>query len=225
MDPRVVYFDLETTGLSVYDCEILQIGAVYENRRFYRYLWPTKGISVEATMIHGIYECECCSELTRWSTRGEMESIPDVVCPKHALEDFMTFLLEVAGPGNRRVVLVGHNAKAFDARVLVTQLIQFNVSDMDIIEGVVDSLGLAKSLNLKHLIPNCKLDTLMAFFLQERQEPEGHHCAVKDAIAVMKVVQAMANYMNMSLKKFVFSRGLGDWQDIYCSVAIKIRGY
>lgn len=51
LEPLVVYFDLETSGFSM-KSEILQIGAIHENSKFFIYITPTKQIHEEATDVH-----------------------------------------------------------------------------------------------------------------------------------------------------------------------------
>ena len=50
--PRIVYFDIETTGLEE-TCEILQIAAVSDKYRFSVYALPTQSIPAEVTSING----------------------------------------------------------------------------------------------------------------------------------------------------------------------------
>ncbi|MHA3772571.1 3'-5' exonuclease [Verrucomicrobiota bacterium sgz303538] len=96
-----VIYDLETTGLSSEDCEIIQIAAVryrggeiLRNERFFQYVKPTTAIPAHITSLTGV-------------TNRDVANAPS---QKEAILAFSRFV------GNGR--LIAHNGSRFDSKFL-----------------------------------------------------------------------------------------------------------
>ena len=137
---KVVYFDLETTGLNHRTqhsgVQIISIGAVTSrNQTFETYILPTCPISQRSSDIHGITLED-----------GELVDkdgyiIEEAQDPQDGLMDFMEWLEEVGCE-----YLVAHNNFRFDWIVLNKNLKRFRI-DHPIMDDVVpiDSMIFAKN--------------------------------------------------------------------------------
>ena len=127
-----IYFDLETTGLSVWKDRIIELGFIYnENKRVLRFN-PEMNISEGATRIHGI-------------TNKMVEECPpfEFLAPK-------IFKLFSMCRG-----VVGYNIRNFDLPLLQFELLRCNkdylLPDFEIIDVYEISQSLFKSLKLKDI--------------------------------------------------------------------------
>ncbi|CAH0393822.1 unnamed protein product [Bemisia tabaci] len=171
---RVVYFDLETSGLSD-RAEILQIGA-YDpdtNDAFERYILPKKDIPPGTTQHNGF-------ELINGQLyqNGDYRS---TVGLKSALIDFWDYLNDLPGGA---VTLTGHNIFNFDCRYLFRGIKSCNLVGpfSSVIEGFSDTLPLFR----EHLpyLANHKLG-----YIHEEIVGGGflEHDAVCDCIALSTI--------------------------------------
>lgn len=132
---KIVFFDLETSGVDRKSCEILQIAAKVDDYSFSTYVRPQLAIPAEASAVNSI------------------EIIDDKLCynkaPVHcvsivsALEAFIQFLGKFSAP----CLLVAHNA-TFDADILLRE-VRRNSMILDyskVIYGFVDSLPVFKKI-------------------------------------------------------------------------------
>ena len=100
---KVIYYDLETTGLRPLTgpngVEIVQIGAVCKHTRNKKtqklniYLVPNREISAGATQVHGL-------------TRDSLREFDDVFRPKQGLQVFMNFLEQQRDYNEEKILLV-----------------------------------------------------------------------------------------------------------------------
>ncbi|XP_072754393.1 DNA polymerase III PolC-type-like isoform X1 [Anoplolepis gracilipes] len=126
----LVYFDLETTGLSVKYSEICQIAARYEDQEFSAYMIPTRPISKNAADVTGL--SVCAGEMF---LHGEkVETIPFHV----ALQNFLQFLSNIG----KDITLVAHNGFRFDARILIKYIRVYNLWEKftSVVYGFTDTL-------------------------------------------------------------------------------------
>ncbi|XP_077863075.1 uncharacterized protein LOC102808737, partial [Saccoglossus kowalevskii] len=128
-DSPVVVFDLETTSFGI-DSSICQIAASYDGKIFDEYVDPCQPIHPAASNVTGL--TYTCGKLFH-----NFNLVP-TLSQKDALESFIEWI-----PLNS--VLVAHNCKNFDARILVSS---------------VQRYGLLDKLKHKHC---CFSDTLSVF--------------------------------------------------------------
>jgi DNA polymerase III epsilon subunit family exonuclease len=163
-DIEYIAFDLETTGFTPEDCEIVEIGAVRfaangrEIDRFQQLINPQCEISYAAGRVHGI---------TNEMVRGQpllREGIPD----------FMEFL--AAGPA----VMMAHNAP-FDLRFLSAALRKTKLRQVPR-HPVIDTVSLARARLPK--LSNHKLPELRDHF---RISTSLAHRALHDSLVLKQV--------------------------------------
>jgi len=129
---RIVYYDLETTGVSHADkhknVQLLQIGAVDadDGKEFEQYILPTCEIDSDATKVHGLSVAKEGLLL-----RGKKV---DAVEMKLGLERFLKWLEDFGEP----VVLVGYNSSKFDNYVLCHNLLRCRLTPA---KGILEKFG------------------------------------------------------------------------------------
>ncbi|XP_063441158.1 serine-rich adhesin for platelets-like isoform X2 [Mytilus trossulus] len=117
----VVTFDLETTGFG-YDADIVQICAEVvqitpqivdmEFQTFQEYILPIKPINPKASEVTGLYSDACSLYYKGQKVNTLSKSV--------ALEKFIKWL-------PHKAVLVAHNCKNFDSKIIVAQLSSVNL--------------------------------------------------------------------------------------------------
>ncbi|CAG2255966.1 unnamed protein product [Mytilus edulis] len=117
----VVTFDLETTGFG-YDADIVQICAEVvqitpqivdmEFQTFQEYILPTKPINPKASEVTGLYRDGCSLYYKGQKVKTLSKSV--------GLEKFIKWL-------PHKAVLVAHNCKSFDSKIIVAQLSSVNL--------------------------------------------------------------------------------------------------
>ncbi|XP_026277156.1 uncharacterized protein LOC113205662 [Frankliniella occidentalis] len=113
MDSQLVYFDLETTGLDVRKCEIIQIAATTDAGQSCNFfIKPLNSIPSEVTKINGL--AVVGGDL--YKNGRAVESLQ----PKAAWQNFIKFLRSV----HDNVTLMGHNAHRFDFPLLVRDMLK-----------------------------------------------------------------------------------------------------
>lgn len=179
---KVVYFDLETTGLSCKYAEILQISAKCDQNTFNVYCFPRKHIPKKA------------SEVNSLTVEGRKMFYKETEVPscsmQIALKSFLTFL-EKQG----ECILVAHNA-TFDAKFLVKNLHHFKLLQRarTTILGIVDTLRLTRKKLAEEKksgrLLNFKLSTLATFVLGDTYNFDAHN-AEADVAALQNILVAM----------------------------------
>ena len=133
----VCYFNLETTGLSD-DCEIVQVSAVdfAGLRLFDQYAYRNGSINFGSTKVASITKSS-----GKLFCHGKLV---DAVEVNVGLNRFRLWLKELCG----RVVLVGHNVRAFDVKQFWNNFKKWHFQDLSCscIEGFVDTLPLFRNL-------------------------------------------------------------------------------
>jgi len=161
---EIVFFDVETSGLSPFAHELIEIGAVKYNRytnefeKFESLLKPKRTLCEKNISVHGI-------------TNEDLESAPD---PQAIVEAFFKFI--------EGTTLVAYNAQ-FDIGFLMAEHIQRSLK----IEAnnVLDALPLVRYTyrNQEGKPENFKLSTLNSYFDLNLKS----HRAFDDAVACMVV--------------------------------------
>lgn len=134
-------FDIETTGLSKSDDEIIELSAVRfrafrAERTFTTLIDPGRHIPSRITEITGI-------------TDEDIKSAP-------VLEEIKASFLSFIGTDT----LIGHNIRAFDLGFLHRR--GFNIEDPE--RAYLDTLNISRRLISKDSIENHKLETLLKYF-------------------------------------------------------------
>ncbi|XP_070541211.1 protein PML-like [Ptychodera flava] len=182
-----IYFDLETTGLGT-SAHITQIAAVKGACSFDVYVIPKKPITKEASSVTGI-------KMDGGKMMHNGKEVAAVTITK-ALQDFLSFL-----DSSKNVILVGHNAKIFDSRVLFTAARACGmVAEMHkCIYGFLDTLPMFRAV-----LPGRQSYKQQSLF----EEIIGGSYAAHDALADVKALQCLTNKVNPSqtdLENFTFT--------------------
>jgi len=189
-----IYFDLETTGLNTRTSEILQIGAIHEDgSEFMRYIIPNGDIDEGASNVNGITK-------EYGSLYKDGESIEDAAKPYDGLQEFLEWIDDVNQEGNR-VILIGHNAKRFDAPILINNIINNDVADFENIRQTIWGF----SDTLRHFRDqfefriNTQKWLMMEFGMGDKQT----HDALQDTIDLVELVNRAANRLKIPARDFV----------------------
>lgn len=162
-----VFFDLETTGLDTSGCDIVQLSAISGDRLFNVYMLPRCRIAEGASRVTGL------------TSRGQklfLHKQPvDTIPIKEALELFISYLRTFNKP-----LLVGHNSKRFDCRILLRILEEFYLIDefLDVVSGFLDTLLLSREM---FTLPKYSQPFLVEHFLHRGY---GAHNATEDVRAL-----------------------------------------
>uniref|UniRef100_A0ABD2X083 Exonuclease domain-containing protein n=1 Tax=Trichogramma kaykai TaxID=54128 RepID=A0ABD2X083_9HYME len=184
---KLVYFDVETTGLSNSD-QICQIAAYDGVHEFSVYSVPTVAMKSKASAKTGLTV-----------KRGELylhSKKLDTVSRKKMLEDFLCFLESLKGTdeSNTKIILIGHNVLRFDAKKIKQLAEEFNLYDnfCNIVYGYTDTLNI-----FKKLLPERKKKKLS--YSEEAmvkeyllfQNTDKLHDALEDIIVLKKLVEVL----------------------------------
>ncbi|XP_070542849.1 uncharacterized protein [Ptychodera flava] len=132
----VVYFDLETTSTGL-EAHIVQLSAVCGNEEFNQYVHTKKPISPQAAAITGFSFIG-----HQLFYKGQpLDTVPIRAC----LINFIQWLSHVS----KHVLLLAHNCRAFDSRLLIHTLAACNMLEMfsSVVDGFTDSLPLFRNLH------------------------------------------------------------------------------
>lgn len=169
-------------------CDIIQLAAVCGEHIFNGYTVPAREISKEATDITGFTVHG--SRLCRYG-----DPVPTIPL-RDLLFRFLTYLAQFRNP-----ILVAHNAKGFDAPVLMRVLAE-NGRQQDFkqkVHGFLDTLPLSKEIYPG--LPGYSLEALVNQFL-------GQHFDAHNAVEDAKVLQRLFYIWNPSegiVKMYTFS--------------------
>lgn len=162
-----VFFDLETTGLDTSGCDIVQLSAISGDRLFNVYMLPRCKIAEGASKVTG---------LTSNGRKLFLHKQPvDTVSIEEALQSFISFLKTFDKP-----LLVGHNSKRFDCRILLRILEEFYLVDefLEVVSGFLDTLLLSREM---FKLPKYTQASLVEHFLRRGYEA---HNATEDVRAL-----------------------------------------
>ena len=136
---ELVFFDLETSGLSKDKHEILEIAAIHHKTIYNTYCSPDRKID------------PCASRVNKITFKNGMlrhKGLPVVAIPiDSALDSFLSWLERLSSSG-RKIVLVAHNAN-FDCRFITHFMCNRGFQDRyrRIVEGFMDTIPLFKKSN------------------------------------------------------------------------------
>ncbi|CAN9513988.1 unnamed protein product [Ophioblennius macclurei] len=187
-DKALVFFDLETTGFGIAECDVIQVAAVHEENVFDVYILPSQPIHEGASKVTGLTVQD--GQLFH---HGELKTTTPLL---EALKSFITFVQSFKRP----VLLVGHNAHRFDTPILSRVLEQNQLLDQfqEVVSGTLDTLSLSEDLYPD--LESHKQESLVNHFLKKDYEA---HSAVEDA----KILQELFKHWNIEdqtvLKKHI----------------------
>ncbi|WRS26731.1 ATP-dependent helicase [Oscillospiraceae bacterium MB08-C2-2] len=165
---NVVVFDVESTGVDVYQDEIIQFAAIRTNstaqtlESLERYLRPEKPVGASFA-VHGLSDAFLAKE---------------GLSPKEGLAELTAFL--------QGKIVVGHNV-GYDLSILEAQLRRYGLPPLEI-AGVYDTLELSRRYLPE--LPNHKLATVSAYF-ESAAKPS--HDAMDDILATAQVLAGLAS--------------------------------
>jgi DNA polymerase III epsilon subunit family exonuclease len=151
---RLIFCDLETTGLSREKHDIIEVAAVvWDNTTntiidtYKSYIKPGSHIPALITELTGI------SDFTVKDARRSWEVLPE----------FYAWIV-----ANQGQYFVGHNFKSFDSKFLAAQVDRYNITLAEGIKNlpIIDTLQIARELNKNGKIKttDCKQETLARYF-------------------------------------------------------------
>lgn len=134
-DCAIVYFDLETSGLSPSSAEVIQIAALVEDDNIYSCYTAPKKIPERVTEVTGLH-------MRAGNLYLQNNKLP-VVSRREAWNGVVNFLENLQKP----VILVGHNIN-FDIRFAMKELQDFNMLSnfINVVHGTVDTLKVLKNI-------------------------------------------------------------------------------
>ncbi|XP_073328511.1 DNA polymerase III subunit epsilon-like [Pagrus major] len=185
----IVFFDLETTGLDTDVCDLIQLSAICGNRVFNAYTLPRRPITRSASEVTG-----CTVYDGNLFVRGTpVHTVP----LSDALNSFIAFLRSFRRP----VLLAAHNARLFDAPVLMRVLRQFHLQQkfQQVVTGFLDTFLLSK--NVFRGLGSYSQKNLVRHFLRETYDA---HNAEEDA----RMLQELFNTWNpgsRDISRFTYS--------------------
>ncbi|XP_024892136.1 uncharacterized protein LOC112467665, partial [Temnothorax curvispinosus] len=137
---RIVYFDLETTGLRSTD-QICQIAAYDGVSTFNAYITPSIPISRSASAITGMQIID-----------GDMyvhEDLVQTIPVRAAVDGFLKYLEEISGKENRacQIILLSHNGFKFDVPRILSLIVKLGVMETfkKTVSGFADTLDILRN--------------------------------------------------------------------------------
>ncbi|XP_015243573.1 PREDICTED: DNA polymerase III PolC-type-like isoform X2 [Cyprinodon variegatus] len=168
----IVFFDLETTGLV---CDIIQVAAVCEKKFFNNYTLPCCSLTPSAIQVTGF----TVNDDGLFLRGNPVETIP----LQQLLTSFIAFLRSFRRP----VLLAAHNAKRFDAPVLLRVLRKCSLFQefQQVVSGFLDTFLLSKNLYPYH--DRYSQECLVEYFVGK---PYDAHNALEDARMLQELFKA-----------------------------------
>lgn len=195
-ETNIVYFDIETTGFAA-DAHILQIAAICDTQVFNVYVHTKTNITTSASAVTQLHH-DHGGNLFYRDKEVQTLKISD------ALESFRQFL-EKLSDGNKKCLLVAHNAR-FDVPRLLCAISHVNASKiLDLVTGFADTLALFRSVLTERKGPGkFKLESLSQDFLKNSDnEQQSFHDAAYDVLTLKNLVETLnlKNNLLASYKK------------------------
>ena len=191
---KFIVLDLETAGLerTAEICQIAAIGSDTEDGMWLTYILPESDIDLFATVVHGLSITYINDERRLMKHDNPVEASS----PKDGLSSFLTYLKTHANCGVK-IVLISHNGKQFDSRILCSNFNQHGIAPEKLEElGVVfsDSLPLVRELR-RQLYPPLLVEgepiqsvSLAALYHHVFKEEFQAHDAGSDAQALQRLL-------------------------------------
>jgi DNA polymerase-3 subunit epsilon len=178
---KVVFFDLETTGLRAHEHAIVEIAAYCPKTKetFHRRVKPFRDIPVEASAIHGIYEQDVETEQT-WSVIGE---------------SFVNYVLQNVG---EKPIWCAYNGHRFDVPFLQMELLRLGMDPFT--HRAIDPYPV-----MKRLFPEMPSRKQSLVFLELfGEEMQNAHNALGDLVALQRICEddRVRELLGSTLKKF-----------------------
>ncbi|XP_061629323.1 uncharacterized protein LOC133477944 isoform X1 [Phyllopteryx taeniolatus] len=176
MQPPIVFFDLETTGLGP-TCELVQLAAVSGGHSLNLYTVPRCRMEPGAARVTGL-------RVRRRKLYLHRRPVPTRTM-REVLLSFVAFLQSLGRP-----LLVGHNIRRFDCRLLARALdetglrAQFEAS----VAGCVDTLPLARDV-----LKDCGMSSFKQEYLVK--ELMGIDYKAHDALEDVRSLQMLFNVL------------------------------
>ena len=196
---KVIFIDLETTGLDVLQCEIVELAAVDATTGavYCTVVKPIRGAPEGPTGVHGI-------------TAAEINTGPSFA---NVFERFMLFVeklnrsLPAQDDTARATVFVAHNGKKFDFPVLACECIRhgigvhrlskyFFVDSLDILTALQDQFKATPCRKLQCLAPDVLPSALMRCAIQP-------HRALDDTYVLRQIIVDSAARLGVPLPHLV----------------------
>jgi DNA polymerase III epsilon subunit-like protein len=184
MARTVVFFDIETTGLSRTDDRIVSIAAIDMQTKdeYYEEVNPLMKVGRGAAKVHG---------LTDEHLLGK--PIWGVVGPR-----FWAWLLRHQEPG-REMHLFAHNGKSFDVPVLANELARLpGLPRARVPMYIVDTLVLCRDIIPKSLLASKSQPNVYKHLFQE--DAQGQHNALGDVQALARIVERLEPEINVKMQ-------------------------
>ncbi|TMV51583.1 PolC-type DNA polymerase III [Paenibacillus mesophilus] len=191
-----VVFDVETTGLSVTTCHMIELAAIKmtegkETGRFTSFVNPRRKIPHHITQLTGISD----------------EMVADAPNLAQVMKEFIRFIGDS--------VLVAHNA-GFDIGFIRQALRESGLPDFD--NPVLDTLELARALYPK--LKNHRLNTLADLC---KVELNNHHRAIDDSVALGHILYRMirdarAGGTSCLSQINALPRNPAGWRPFHCNI-------
>lgn len=183
LEGNFIFFDLETTGLSPYSDEIIQISAIKVSDlnvigKFNQYVKPQQYISAKITQLTGI-------------SNATVENSPKI---GSVLFDFYTFI--------ENYTLVAHNAANFD--ILFLDEAYDRVFGLPLPNSYIDTLQISRAIYPD--LPNHKLKTLVKGL---NLNAKNTHNAVDDANCVYELFLAESQCVE-NIDKFIIKPSVSE---------------
>jgi DNA polymerase III alpha subunit (gram-positive type) len=214
---HVIFFDLETTGFQD-PIRPIQIGAIdsWGKKEYNKFILPDRPVEHHATSRHGFIkdnETLCCRH-------GQALDSMDL---RWGLLDFLEWLRSFGG----QVILMAHNCRQFDARVLLQCFRDFSVPYEDVILGFSDSLVASRFLfpgrEFSHRLPDMLVNVNLRRYETQDAKENAKICrrvvrrmAAQNQKRFVEFVQNPRWYKNLEQQKnWTFSppkRGRGRYQ-------------
>ena len=181
---RIVYLDLETTGLNVYHNNIIEIGSVLNVKKKKKWLsksWLIKGVDIP----------EFIERLTGISNE---ETNKGGVSIKEALEDWFEFVTKGIDDING-IILMGHNIAFFDRPFILRELLDVGLIDQyDTVQGweCIDTMQI--SAFLFPSTSNCLAQMCSDLGIEKSSS---QHRALNDAYYVKKIWREIRKRYNV----------------------------
>lgn len=193
--PTFIMFDIESTGLQTHTDRIVSIAFkdTKTNEEFYEEVWPEVPSSSFAEKVHGLNMAHL-SKKPRWSEVG-----PRV----------WNWLLErQKRSADTRLILVGHNARRFDAKMLGYELRRLvNLPRAVGPIFVADTMIIARDLYPQTVLASKKQVSIYEHLF--RTQPTQQHSAIGDVRALLRIARAPDFRKQLKTPEFALAFQLG----------------
>ncbi|KAK0175476.1 hypothetical protein PV327_009224 [Microctonus hyperodae] len=202
-DPKIVFFDLEGTGLLQKD-QIVQIAAKYENKSFSVYILPTCNFQPDASAMTG---------LTLINNKLCLKSVPvPTKSAADAMTEFIRFLKDVGS----KVMLAAHSGSKYDFPKILRLVKNLGMMNefSSVVSGFIDTFTLLRN-------------KLRSRFLQYGSFSQvnlakdylGLHCTsdAHNALVDVEVLERIINCSTINLKREEILKSAVSIQKFQCT--------